>query len=100
MRNLLILPMVCLFMIDLSVDGRIGPGGPTRNAFGIHESSGFPNKPKSVSNYYSIVDIFYDIGRVIYEPIYIHNLLKLFNDHCKLTAYTLTDRSTKYRLPP
>jgi hypothetical protein len=100
MQYLLILPMVCLFMIDLSVDGRIGPGGPTRNAFGIYESSVFPNKSEYDSNYCSIFDIIYDTERGIYEPSYIANLFKLLNKPHRLTAYTLIDLSTKNRPPP
>lgn len=100
MRYLVILSVTCLFMIDLGADGKVGPGGPTMNAFGIYESSGFPNKSEIDSNYCSIFDIIYDTERGIYEPIYIANLFKLFNKPFYLTAYTLIDRSTKYRPPP
>jgi len=100
MRYLVILLVTCLFLIDLGADGRVGPGGPTRNAFGIYESSGFPNKPESDSKYCPKYDINYDNGRGICEPIYIANLFKLLNKPYYLTAYTLIDRSTKYRPPP
>jgi hypothetical protein len=100
MPFILIISVICLFIFDLGADGRVGQGGPTRNAFGIYDSSWFPNKPEYDSNYCLRFDIIYDTKRVIYEPIYIANLLKQLKLSSKLPAYTLIGRSTKFRPPP